>query len=54
MDPSQPNALKLYRVTHSWGSVQLYARDLPHAITTFQELCPNTKPLSICLTDQWQ
>ena len=47
------NTLTLYRVTYSWGVVELMARDLPHAITSFQELCPNAKPLSICRADQW-
>jgi len=56
MDDRTPlhHPVKLYRVTYSWGVVELMARDLPHAITSFQELCPNTRPMSICLADQWQ
>jgi hypothetical protein len=54
MDASNTHPMKLYRVTYSWGVVELMARDLPHAITSFQELCPNAKPLSICLADQWK
>jgi len=54
MDSINTNTVKLYRVTYSWGVVELMARDLPHAITSFQELCPNAKPLSICLADQWK
>lgn len=55
MDPrdTDSNPLKLYRVTYSWGVVEMLARDLPHAITSFQELCPKEKFLSICLADQW-
>ena len=55
MDPknSDSNPLKLYRVTYSWGVVEMLARDLPHAITSFQKLCPKGKPLSICLAEQW-
>jgi hypothetical protein len=55
MDDRTPlhHPLKLYRVTYSWGVVEMLARDLPHAITSFQELCPKEKFLSICLADQW-
>ena len=54
MDSDKPSPLKLYRVTYSWGVVEMLARDLPHAITSFQELCPKEQFLSICLADQWQ
>lgn len=55
MDPSKPdsNKLSLYRVTYSWGVVEMLARDLPHAIASFEKLCPKEKPLSICLSSQW-
>lgn len=50
---SDANTLKLYRVTYSWGVVEMLAKDLPDAITSFQKLCPKEKPLSICLAEQW-
>lgn len=55
MDSTNPDAnpLKLYRVTYSWGVVEMLARDLPHAIASFEKLCPKEKPLSICLSSQW-
>jgi hypothetical protein len=46
--------LQLYCVTFSHApALHLMARDLPHAITTAKELCPNTTFLSAHLVPEW-